>query len=221
MRSISGVLRRPGFTPVVSCCGVLFVAALMIPAVPAPAEVSWQVDGSIGYLFVSEAQGTPWFEDTTLPAFSVGFGGGCWLVGASADYCRRTTSFEGSVPGRTLNETVDHQVRNSSFRAFAKYYPTGREKRVAPYLGVGLGPGITSVEYSGAISGQSVSDRQFRLSYAGTLGAMLNLESLPVHAFMDVSYGGLGEVSGAAEDSMVPAEELTFVSVAVGVGASF
>jgi len=208
--------------PAAALCAALLAAVLVVPVGPASASLSWQVDGSIGYLFVSEAQGTPWFKDTAIPALSVGFGGGTWLVGASADYCRRTTSYEGTVPGyEVYNETVEHQVRNSSFRAFAKYYPTGREKRVAPYLGVGVGPALTSVEHSGAISGRTASDREFRLSYAGTLGAMLNLESLPVHAFMDVSYGGLGEISDLDEDSMVPAEELTFVSVAVGVGTSF
>jgi opacity protein-like surface antigen len=180
------------------------------------------VDGSIGYLFVSEAQGTPWFKDTALPAVSVGFGGGVWLVGAAADYCRRTTSYEGMVPGYTdLNETVEHQTRNSSFRAFARYYPSGRERWVAPYLGVGVGPAFTSVEHTGAISGRSASDREFRLSYTGSVGAQLNFTSLPVHTFLEVSYGGLGEISDLPEGSMVPAEELTFVSAALGVGTSF
>ncbi len=222
MTSLFSGIRKSSLSPAASCCVAFLVAIFLVPVSPASAALSWQVDGSIGYLFVSEAQGTPWFKDTALPALSVGFGGGTWLVGAAADYCRRTTSYEGTVPGYTVwDETVEHQTRNSSFRAFAKYYPGGREKRVAPYLGVGVGPAMTSVEYTGAISGRSASEKEFRLSYAGTLGAQLKLESLPVHTFLEVSYGGLGEISDLAEDSMVPAEELTFVSVAVGVGTSF
>jgi hypothetical protein len=181
--------------------------------------MSWQVDGSMGYLFVSEAQGEPWFKDTALPAVSVGFGGGTWLVGAAADYCRRTTSYEGMVPGYTdENETVEHQVRNSSFRAFARYYPSGREKWVALF---GVGGPASRPWSTQVLHRRSVSDRELRLSYAGSLGAQLNFRSLPVHTFLEVSYGGLGEISDLPEDSMVPAEELTFVSVAVGVGASF
>jgi len=215
-------LRTSGFLSAACCCAAFFVAASLVPAAPASAGRSWQVDGSIGYLFVSEAQGTPWLKDTALPALSLGFGGGTWLVGATADYCRRTTSYEGIVPSYTdWNETVEQQTRNSSFRAFAKYYPSGREKRVAPYLGAGVGPAFTSVEHTGAISGRSVSDREYRLSYSGTLGAQLNFATLPVHTFLEVSYGGLAEISDLPEGSMVPPEELTFVSVAVGVGASF
>ena len=200
----------------------VFLAALLVPAAPASAGLSWQVDGSIGYLFVSEAQGTPWFKDTALPGLSVGFGGDSWLVGAMADYARRTTSYEGVVPGYTgWDGTVEQQTRNSSFRAFAKFYPSGREKSVATYLGVGVGPAITSVEHTGAISGRKATDSAFRLSYAGTLGAQLRLKSLPFHTFIEGSYGGLGEISDPDEGSMVPSVELTFVSVAAGVGMSF
>jgi len=217
-----GALRTSGFLFAACSCAAFFVVVSLVPAAPALAGYSWQIDGSIGYLFVSEAQGTPWFKDTALPALSLGFGGGTWLVGATADYSRRTTSYEGMVPGYTdWNETVEQQTRNSSFRAFAKYYPSGREKRVAPYIGAGVGPAITSVEHTGAISGRSASDKEFRLSYSGMLGAQLNFRSLPVHTFLEVSYGGLGKISDLPEDSMVPSEELTFVSVAVGVGASF
>jgi hypothetical protein len=176
----------------------------------------------VGYLFVSEAQGPPWFKDTVLPGLSVGFGGGSWLVGASADYARRTTSYQGFVPGfRDLDETVEFQTRNSSFKAFAKFYPSGRERSVATYLGAGIGPAITSVEHTGAITGRKATERDLRLSYSATLGAQLNFKALPFHTFVEGSYGGLGEISDPAEDSMVPAEELTFVSVAAGVGMTF
>ncbi len=214
-------LRKSSFSRAVSCAAFI-VAALVVTVAPASGALSWQVDGSVGYMFVSEAQGTPWFKDTALPGLSVGFGGGTWLLGASADYCRRTTSYEGTVPGYTgWDGTVEHQTRNSSFKAFAKYYPSGRERWVAPYLGVGAGPAFTSVEYTGAISGRSASDREFRMSYAGAVGAQMNFKSLPVHTFLEVSYGGLAEISDLPEGSMVPPEELTFVSVAVGLGTSF
>jgi hypothetical protein len=200
----------------------MFVGASVVPAGSAIAGRPWEVDGFVGYLFVSEAQGTPWFKDTAFPALSLGFGGNTWLLGATADYSRRSTSYEGFVPGFTDQlETVDYEIRNSSFRAFARYYPTGREKRIAPYLGASLGPGFTSVEYTGAFTSHSVSDRESRLSYSGTLGVQLNLASLPVHSLLEVSYGGFGQISNSAGDSMVPSEELTFVSVALGVGASF
>ena len=206
------------------CCAALFVAVSLVHATPASGVRSWQVDGSVGYLFVSEAQGDPWFKDTAQPAISFGYGGGTWLVGATADYARRTTSFEGAVPGSDFHETVDLRTGNTCFRGFAKYYPSGRERRVAPYLGASVGTGLTSVEQTGAISGRSASDRELRLSYSGTLGAQLNFQSLPVHTFLEVSYGGLGQISDLPAGSVIPpedAEELTFVSVAVGVGASF
>ncbi len=202
---------------------VLCIILAPLPGVPAHAGSSWQIEGSFGYLFVSDAEGPPWFSDTAFPAISIGYGGGSWLAGVSADYARNETSYEGFVPGHTMQvETVEQETRNSSFRAFLRFYPGGRERTVATYLGVGLGPAVTTVEHAGAFTGLSASDTAVRLSYLVSLGAKVRLSDLPLHTFLEGSYGGLGRVSEDGEDSAtVPGEDLSLVGVAAGLGVSF
>jgi hypothetical protein len=172
---------------------------------------------------VSDAQGPPWLSDTAFPTVSIGAGGKSWLLGVSADYLRNETSYRGFVPGQTvIEETVEKNTWNSCFRGFLRFFPGGRDRTVATYLGLGIGPAVTSVKYTGAITGYSTTERALRLNYLVSLGTKFRLTVLPVHTFLEGSYGGLGEISESdAEETGVPGEDLTFVSVATGIGITF
>jgi hypothetical protein len=182
------------------------------------------VDTSLGYLFVSEAKGTPWFSDTEFPSGALSTGGEAWAVGVSAEYAANTRDYVGQIPGETApEEQIEEKLSNASFRLFARIFPGGRQRAVAPYLGLGLGPAITSLTYTGASSGREEKDSIVRLSYAVSVGSKLRLWNSPFSAFFEGSFGGLGGLAALEEPEGVvaPRKALDFVCVTAGLGVTF
>jgi hypothetical protein len=149
------------------------------------------LDASMGYLFVSEAEGTPWFSNTEFPSVSL--------------------------------DSVDKKLSNASFRLFARIFPGGREKFVSPYLGLGVGPALTQVEYEGKSTGRRESDSVIRVSYSVSVGSKLRFGSSPFSAFIEGSFGGLGALASSDEEKSVavPQKGFDFVGVAAGLGVTF
>jgi opacity protein-like surface antigen len=182
------------------------------------------LDASMGYLFVSEAEGTPWFSNTEFPSVSLGLGGDTWAMGLSVDYAENADSYQGSVPGYSDTlDSVDKKLSNASFRLFARIFPGGREKFVSPYLGLGVGPALTQVEYEGKSTGRRESDSVIRVSYSVSVGSKLRFGSSPFSAFIEGSFGGLGALASSDEEKSVavPQKGFDFVGVAAGLGVTF
>jgi hypothetical protein len=198
---------------------------LFLLASPAPSAASplWGLDASLGYLFFSEAKGAPWFSDTEFPCGALSVGGDAWAVGVSVDYAVNSRDIVGGIQGFLSAEKIEEKLTNASFRLFARIFPGGRERTVAPYLGLGVGPTITSLTYTGASSGCEEKDSVVRISYAVSVGSRLRFGKSPFSVFFEGSFGGLGalrseEPSGGA---LAPRKALDFVCVAAGLGVAF
>jgi len=204
-----------------------YLAALVLLACSptfAFAHLLCSLDASMGYIFVSEAEGTPWFSNTIFPSVSLDLGGDTWAMGLSADYAENVDSYQGSVPGYSDTlDSVEKKLSNASFRLFARIFPGGREKLVSPYLGLGVGPALTYVEYEGKSTGRRESDSAVRVSYSVSVGSKLRFGNLPFSAFIEGSFGGLGALASSNEDGSVavPEKGFDFVGVAAGLGVTF
>jgi len=211
---------------------ILLIAAVSLAALVllacsptfAIAHLLCGLDASMGYIFVSEADGTPWFSNTIFPSVSLDLGGDTWAIGVSVDYAENADSYQGSVPGYSDTlDSVEKKLSNASFRLFARIFPGGREKLVSPYLGLGVGPALTYVEYEGKSTGRRESDSAVRVSYAVSVGSKLRFGNLPFSAFIEGSFGGLGALASSNEDGSVavPEKGFDFVGVAAGLGVTF
>jgi hypothetical protein len=201
-------------------------ALLLLVCIPtcAFAHLLCSIDASMGYLFVSEAEGTPWFSNTEFPSVALGLGGDTWAMGLSVDYAENADSYQGSVPGYSDTlDSVEKKLSNASFRLFARIFPGGREKLVSPYLGLGVGPALTYVEYEGKSTGRRESDSAVRVSYSVSVGSKLRFGNSPFSAFIEGSFGGLGALasSDGEESVTVPKKGFDFVGVAAGLGVTF
>ncbi|MFH0778716.1 MAG: hypothetical protein V2A71_08805 [Candidatus Eisenbacteria bacterium] len=207
----------------VSWACVMAAAVLLFSPAAARAADLCELGASIGYLFVSEAQGPPWFSGTKFPSVSLAAGGRAWTMGLAVDYADNSESFLGRVPGAAdSSERVEKTLSNTCLRFVARLFPGGRDGALAPYLGLGVGPAITRVAYEGESTGAKESGYSVRLCYTVSVGSKLRIGKSPVSAFLEGSYGGLGETEKAEEDELdVPRDELEFVSVAAGLGVSF
>lgn len=188
------------------------------------AHALFSLDASMGYLFVSEAEGTPWFSDTKFPSAALGIGGDTWAMGVSVDYADNSNSYQGSVPGYIDTvESVENRLSNASVKLFARIFPAGREKIVCPYLGLGVGPALTSVEYEGKSTGRRESDSAVRICYSVSVGSKLRLGKSPISVFMEGLFGGLGALAApdAEKNVSVPEQGFDFVGVAAGLGVTF
>jgi len=221
MTKIAGDKRigaRAAFTLLVT------VLLSLLPASAALAHALFSLDASMGYIFVSEAAETPWLSNTILPSAAVGVGGDAWSIGVSVDYARNIAKFQGSVPGYSDSlESVEKDLSNPSVKLFARIFPAGREKVVSPYLGLGVGPALTSVEYRGANTGRKNSDSAVRVSYLVSVGSKVRFGNSPLSVFLEGSFGGLGAIASKSEKTRVPIPEtgFDFVGVAVGLGLTF
>jgi len=204
----------------------LLAALLLLLSSPtlAFAHVLFSLDASMGYLFVSEAEGAPWFSNTAFPSAALGIGGDTWAMGVSVDYARNTNSYQGSVPGYSDTlESVEKKLSNGSVRLFARIFPGGREKIVSPYLGLGVGPALTSVEYKGESTGRLESGSAVRVCYSVSVGSKLRFGTSPFSAFIEGSFGGIGALAtqDGEENVAVPKKGFDFIGVAAGLGVTF
>jgi hypothetical protein len=202
------------------------VAFLLLGCSPtsASARLLFSLDASMGYLFVSEAEGTPWFSDAEFPSIALGVGGDTWAMGVYVDYANNTDSYQGSVPGYSDTlERVEKNLSNASVKLFARISPGGREKTVSPYLGLGVGPALTSLEYEGKSTGRRESDSAVRVCYSVSVGSRVRFGRSPFSAFIEGSFGGIGALAAPDEEEsiVVPTKGLDFVGVAAGLGVTF
>jgi len=209
-----------------SCLRLLPVLILCVctPGSSFAGELLWGLDASVGYLFVSEAKGTPWFSDTEFPSGALSTGGEAWAVGVSVDYAINSRDYLGYIPGfPSTQEQIEEKLTNTSFRLFARIFPGGRERAVAPYLGLGLGPAITSLTYKGTASGREEKGSVVRLGYAVSVGSKLRLWRSPFSAFFEGTFGGLGALptEEGLDGVVAPRKALDFVCVAAGLGVTF
>lgn len=190
----------------------------------ASAHLRVSLDASLGYLFVSEAEGTPWFSNTAVPAAAIGLGGDAWAMGVSVDYAENDVSYQGYFPGYSDTlERMEKRLSNASVKLFARIFPGGRDQIVSPYLGVGVGPALTSMECRGRTTNRKEIDSAIRVSYSVSVGSKVRLGGLPFSAFLEGSFGGLGALAASDEKEpvAVPSKGFDFVGVAAGLGVTF
>ncbi|UCF78465.1 MAG: hypothetical protein JSW03_10300 [Candidatus Eiseniibacteriota bacterium] len=205
---------------------VLLVTLALILFLPASSSAGllWALDVSMGYLFVSEAKGTPWFSNTEFPLGALSVGGEAWAVGVSVDYAENSRGYVGQIPGPdSVEEQIEEKLTNTSFRFFARVFPGGRQRAVAPYVGLGVGPAVTALAYTGETSGREEEDSVVRVGYAVSVGSKVRLWESPFRAFFEGSFGGLGALPTVEETDSVtaPRKALNLVCVAVGLGVTF
>jgi len=198
--------------------------SLSCPQGVASARLRVDLDASMGYLFVSEAEGTPWFFNTAFPSAAIDLGGDVWAMGVSVDYARNNSSYRGYFPGYTDSlEVVEKRLSNASMKLFAKIFPGGRDNIVSPYLGLGVGPALTSIEHRGKSTDRKKTDSAIRVSYSVSVGSRVRLGDLPLSAFLEGSFGGLGALAASdeKEPAAVPSRGFDFVAVTAGLGVTF
>jgi len=204
----------------------LLIAFLSVvcPTGVASARLRVNLDASMGYLFVSEAEETPWFSNAAFPSASIDLGGNVWAMGVSVDYARNTGSHRGYFPGYADSvELVEKTLSNGSMKLFAKIFPGGRDNIVSPYLGLGVGPTLTSIEYRGKSTDKRENDSALRVSYSVSVGSRVKLGDLPLSAFLEGSFGGLGSLDASDENKpvSVPGKGFDFIGVMAGLGVTF
>ncbi|MCX5801563.1 MAG: hypothetical protein NTX17_09285 [Candidatus Eisenbacteria bacterium] len=212
------------YTGVFAAASLVALVLLLCAPTFAYARLLLSLDASLGYLFVSEAEETPWFFDTKSPSAALGIGGDSWAMGVSVDYADNADSYQGSVPGYSDSlESVEKRLSNAGVKLFARIFPAGRENTLSPYLGLGVGPTLTSVEYEGKSTSRRKSESAVRVCYSVSVGSKVGFGKSPFSAFIEGSFGGIGALASADEEQSVavPKKGFDFVGVAVGLGVTF